>query len=175
MRWNATRSSFVIQATNGTGAVRQFASKAARCNARAAFELCAEGAVGAGRRQSLGHRRLGIVPYPLVKIVSSPDRAFSVPPVSDLQARRSEPVASAPYGSRPCAKRDSASLHPCWFIRDVLVIDALPQLARVHSSAVGSRRRITIDGSFSIQIVMRQVGEKLEKFSGQISEARLCT
>jgi hypothetical protein len=32
-------SSFVIQVTNGTGSVRQFASKAARCEARAAFEL----------------------------------------------------------------------------------------------------------------------------------------
>jgi hypothetical protein len=33
--------SFVIKATNGTGSLRQFASKAARCKARAAFELCA--------------------------------------------------------------------------------------------------------------------------------------
>ena len=32
-------SSFVIRVTNGTGSVRQFASKAARCEARAAFEL----------------------------------------------------------------------------------------------------------------------------------------
>jgi hypothetical protein len=32
--------SFVIQVTNGTGSVRQFASKAVRCEARAAFELC---------------------------------------------------------------------------------------------------------------------------------------
>jgi hypothetical protein len=31
--------SFVIQVTSGTGSVRQFASKAVRCEARAAFEL----------------------------------------------------------------------------------------------------------------------------------------
>jgi hypothetical protein len=37
--------SFVIQVTNGTGSVRQFASKAARCEARAAFELCGSAAV----------------------------------------------------------------------------------------------------------------------------------
>jgi hypothetical protein len=36
--------SFVIQVTNGTGSVRQFASKAARCKARAAFELSASAA-----------------------------------------------------------------------------------------------------------------------------------
>ena len=36
--------SFVIQVTNGTGSVRQFASKAARCEARAAFELCGSAA-----------------------------------------------------------------------------------------------------------------------------------
>jgi hypothetical protein len=32
-------ASFVIEVTNGTGVIRQFASKAARCKARAAFEL----------------------------------------------------------------------------------------------------------------------------------------
>ena len=37
--------SFVIQMTNGTGSIRQFASKAARCKARAAFELCGSPAV----------------------------------------------------------------------------------------------------------------------------------
>ena len=36
--------SFVIQVTNGTGSVGQFASKAARCKARAAFELSASAA-----------------------------------------------------------------------------------------------------------------------------------
>jgi hypothetical protein len=37
--------SFVIQMTNGTGSIRQFVSKAARCKARAAFELCGSPAV----------------------------------------------------------------------------------------------------------------------------------
>jgi hypothetical protein len=37
--------SLVIQMTNGTGSIRQFASKAARCKARAAFELCGSPAV----------------------------------------------------------------------------------------------------------------------------------
>jgi hypothetical protein len=36
--------SFVIQVTNGTGSVRQFASKAVRCEARAAFEVCGSAA-----------------------------------------------------------------------------------------------------------------------------------
>jgi hypothetical protein len=42
--------SFVIQVTNGTGSVRQFASKAARCKARAAFELSASAAAVWPRR-----------------------------------------------------------------------------------------------------------------------------
>ena len=37
--------SFVIQVTNGAGVVRQFASKATRYKARAAFELMRRGAV----------------------------------------------------------------------------------------------------------------------------------
>ena len=44
--------SFVIQVTNGTGSVRQFASKAARCEARAAFELCGLAARASAQKYS---------------------------------------------------------------------------------------------------------------------------
>ena len=45
--------SFVIQMTNGTGSIRQFASKAARCKARAAFELCGSPTVVGSRGLAL--------------------------------------------------------------------------------------------------------------------------
>ena len=50
--------SFVIQMTNGTGSIRQFASKAARCKARAAFEPCGSPAVvgtAGWRHQAVEH------------------------------------------------------------------------------------------------------------------------
>jgi len=97
--------SFVIQMTNGTGSIRQFASKAARCKARAAFELCGSPAVVG----TAGWRDRGGAPCG-VSTDGNARPAFM--PQVDQRAGRALRLGGASLVTNPCEKRASLRSRP---------------------------------------------------------------